>query len=88
VLAGTSLEASNVPEELDVPPQASAPTGLIWNLVRVFGAQTEYQEQFAVSCRAPYCGQLPVGSMTRTESGGVVIVFMVGVTVFDQMSRT
>jgi hypothetical protein len=88
LLAGISLEASKVPEELDVPPQASVPTGLIWNLVRVLGAHTEYQEQLAVSCRAPYEGQLPVGSMTRTESGGAVIVFMVGVTALDQTSRT
>jgi hypothetical protein len=77
-----------VPEELDVPPQASAPTGLIWNLVRVFGAQTEYQAQFAVSWRAPYCGQLPVGSTTITDRGAAVIVFMVGVVALDQMSRT
>jgi hypothetical protein len=54
----------------------------------VLGAHTEYQEQLAVSCRAPYEGQLPVGSMTRTESGGAVIVFMVGVTALDQTSRT
>jgi hypothetical protein len=73
---------------LEVPPQASAPTGLIWNVVRVFGAQTEYQKQFAVSCRAPYEGQLPVGTMMRTDMGGVVMVFMLGFAPFDQTSRT
>jgi hypothetical protein len=85
---GISFEPSNVPEELEVPPQASAPTGLIWNVVRVFGAQTEYQKQFAVSCRAPYEGQLPVGTMMRTDMGGVVMVFMLGFAPFDQTSRT
>jgi hypothetical protein len=60
---------------------------LIWNLAMVLGIHAEYQEQFAVSWRAPYCGQLPDGSMMRTDMGNVVMVFMVGFVALDQMSR-